>query len=58
MNFAWPIGQENKSDLGQRIRADDHKGETAICPLHGCIVESQFNGVWQLVHTMGANKPK
>ena len=55
MQYAWPIGQNNKTDLGQRICADDHHNEVAECPLHGCtVISRKRNGIWQWVHECSA----
>lgn len=39
------------SDLSRCLRADDHPLRIGVCPLHGCVVQSQEkNGIWQWVH--------
>ena len=55
MQYAWPIGQDDKTDLRNRILADDHHGELAECPLHGCtVISRKRNSVWQWVHENSA----
>lgn len=51
MMYAWPTSLTDHSDLSRRISADDHHGEMATCPLHGCRVRSELvNGIWQWIH--------
>jgi hypothetical protein len=50
MMFAWGPGQP-QIDQSKRWKATEHQGERAICPLHGCDVESRLvNNIWQWVH--------
>jgi hypothetical protein len=57
MMYAWAIGEKDRTNLAKRIRADQHQGQEAVCPLHGCRVLSHFfNGVWQWVHVGRASR--
>lgn len=54
MRYAWPKGTDISApdlELSKRIKAEDHKNERGICPLHGCQVMSQkVDGIWQWIH--------
>lgn len=51
MQLAWSLFDKDRSDPKQRIRAEDHPGERAVCPLHGCaVVSRQVGGIWQWIH--------
>lgn len=59
--YAYPQGCPDVTDPANRIRADEHHGERALCPLGGCVVESrQRCGIWQWVHVKKRchNKPE
>lgn len=59
MMYAWPCQEVDRTNLDNRIDAEEHQNEEGVCPLHGCAVVSKFvNGIWQWMHKAGCQKPR
>lgn len=50
--YAWPEGQQNKTDLSKRIRSDEHPTERGECCLCGGAVRAvkNHNGIFEWMH--------